>query len=75
LAHRRDLYLTTDNIHKRKTAMPPAGFESAIPASERLQAYAIDRAVTEILATVYGINYGDMTGVQTINLRKYDLNA
>jgi len=34
-ARRRDLYLTTHNIHKRKTSTPPAGFEPAIPASER----------------------------------------
>jgi hypothetical protein len=25
-ARRRDLYLTTHNIHKRQTSMPPAGF-------------------------------------------------
>jgi len=30
-----DLYLTTHNIHKRQTSMPPAVFETAIPASER----------------------------------------
>ena len=35
LVHRRDLYLTTNNTHKRQTFMPPAGFEPAIPASER----------------------------------------
>ena len=28
-------YLTTHNIHKIETSMPPAGFEPAIPASER----------------------------------------
>jgi hypothetical protein len=33
-AHRRDLYLTTHNTHKRQTSMPSAGFEP-IPASER----------------------------------------
>jgi hypothetical protein len=36
-ARRRDLYLTTHNTHKRQTSMPPAGFEQAIPASERPQ--------------------------------------
>jgi hypothetical protein len=30
----RDLYLTAHNILKRQTSMPPAGFETAIPASE-----------------------------------------
>ena len=34
-ARRRDLYQTTHNTHKRQTSMPPAGFEPAIPASER----------------------------------------
>jgi hypothetical protein len=33
-ARRRDLYLTTHNSHKRQTSMPPAGFETEIPASE-----------------------------------------
>ena len=33
---RRDLlYLTTHNIYKKQTFMPPAGFEPAIPASQR----------------------------------------
>jgi len=36
-AGRRDLYLTTYNTHNRQTAMPPAGFEHAIPASRRRQ--------------------------------------
>ena len=45
---RRDLYLTTHNIHKRQTSMYLAGFEPAIPASERTQTHALDRAATEI---------------------------
>ena len=36
-ALRRDLYLTTHNTHNRQTSIPPAGFEPAIPASERPQ--------------------------------------
>ena len=36
-ARRRDLYLTTHNIHNRQTLMPPAGFEPATP-SERVAA-------------------------------------
>jgi hypothetical protein len=47
-ARRRDLYLTTHNTHKRKTSMPPVGFEPAIPASERPQTHALDRAATGI---------------------------
>jgi len=42
-ARRRDLYLTTHNTHNRQTSMPSSGFESAIPASERPQTYALDR--------------------------------
>jgi hypothetical protein len=45
-ARRRDLYLTTNNTPKRQISMPPGGFESAIPASERPQACALDRAAT-----------------------------
>ena len=33
-ARRRDLYLTTHNAYNRQASMHPAGFESAIPASE-----------------------------------------
>ena len=36
------------NIHKRQTSMPPAGFKPAIPASERLQTYALDHVATGI---------------------------
>jgi len=34
--HVAELYLTTHDTHKRKTSIPPAGFEPAIPASEWL---------------------------------------
>jgi len=46
LVSRRDLYLTTHNNHNRQTTMPPAEFEPAVPASERPQAHALDRAAT-----------------------------
>ena len=45
-ARRRDLYLTTHNIHNRQTSMPPVGFEPTISAGERLQTYALGRAAT-----------------------------
>ena len=32
--------------HDRQTSMPPEGFEPTIPASERQQTYALDRAAT-----------------------------
>ena len=34
-AHRRDLYLTTHDTHKRQISMPPVGFEPKISAGER----------------------------------------
>ena len=43
------LYLTTHNTHNSQTSMPTAGFEPAIPASERPQSYALDRAATGIV--------------------------
>jgi len=36
------------NTHNRLASMPPAGFEPTIPAGERPQAHALDRAATEI---------------------------
>jgi hypothetical protein len=54
-AQRRDLYLTTHNSHKRQTAMPPARFEPAIPASERSPTHALDRTVTGIDNLVCGV--------------------
>jgi hypothetical protein len=45
-ARRRYLSVTTHNIHKGHTSMPPAEFEPAVPASERPQNHAIDRVAT-----------------------------
>jgi hypothetical protein len=47
-ARSRDLYLTTHNTHKKQTSMPAAGFEIAIPASERPQTHTLDSATTGI---------------------------
>jgi hypothetical protein len=41
-AHRKDLYPTTQNTHKRQTTMPAAGYESAITASLRSQTHLLD---------------------------------
>ena len=43
---RRDLYLTTYNIHNRQISMPPVGFEPTISTGERPKTYAVDRAAT-----------------------------
>jgi hypothetical protein len=47
-ARNRDLHLKTHNTHKKQVSMPPAGFETAIPASERPQTHTLDRAATGI---------------------------
>jgi hypothetical protein len=64
-ARRRELYLTTHNTHKRQTFMLPGGFEPAIPASERPQTHALDRAATGIGSAIYTVLYycfGDFLG-------------
>jgi len=43
-ARRRDLYLTTYNIHNSRYPCPPVGFEPTVSAGEWPQAYALDRA-------------------------------
>ena len=45
-APRRDLYLTTHNIHNRQISIPRVGFEPTISAGERPKTYALDRAAT-----------------------------
>ena len=40
----KELSLTTHNIHKRQTSMPPVGFEPATSARERPQTDALARA-------------------------------
>ena len=52
-ARRRDIFLITHNTHNRQTSVPPPGFEPAIPASERPQTYALDRAATQIGASSF----------------------
>jgi hypothetical protein len=42
----RDLYLTTHNINKRQTSMPPAGLEPTVPASEWPQTHTLDDGTT-----------------------------
>jgi hypothetical protein len=38
---------TTHNKHNRRTCLPTAGFESAIPAVQRPQTYVIERTATD----------------------------
>jgi hypothetical protein len=46
-SRRRDLYLTAHNCRKRKTSLPPEGFEPTFPVSERPQTHALHRAATK----------------------------
>jgi len=48
-ARRRDLYLKTHNIHKRQTSIPTAGFEPAIPVSEKPQTFSLLNDFKDIL--------------------------
>jgi hypothetical protein len=43
-ARPRNFYLTTHNTHNRQTSVTGAGFEPAIPASERPETRALERA-------------------------------
>jgi hypothetical protein len=45
---RRDLYLSTHSIHKRKTSLLLAGFEPSIPARQRPQTHTLDLATIRI---------------------------
>jgi hypothetical protein len=44
---------TTHNKHTRRTSIPSAGFEPAIPLIKRLQTYALDVKATGIGRQVY----------------------
>jgi len=52
-ARRRDFFLTIHNTHKRQTSVYPVEFECTIPASERPQTHAFERATTGIGACLY----------------------
>jgi len=45
-ARRKNQYVTTHNTHNRQTSRPPVGFETIIPAGERPQTHALERATT-----------------------------
>ena len=47
-ARRRDLYLTTHDIHNRQISMPPVGFEPKISVGERPQAARLLRSWVRI---------------------------
>ena len=57
-ARLRDLYLTIRNTSKREITMPQAGFEPAIPDSERRQTLALDRAIKIHTKIIFVFIYG-----------------
>jgi hypothetical protein len=42
-ARRREVYVTSNNTHKKQATVPPAGFEPTVPPRERLQTHTLDR--------------------------------
>lgn len=54
---RKYLYLTTHNIHMTQTSIIPAGFETAIPASDRPQTLTVGRAATGIGELLFPSHY------------------
>ena len=59
-ASRKDVWLATNNIHKRGTSMSPARFKPAIPGSEWPQTHALDSVATGI------ISMGNITLISSI---------
>jgi hypothetical protein len=57
---------TRHNTDKRQICTSPAGFEPTIPASERSQAYALDRAANISYYTV--VSFMDKCNLLVINL-------
>jgi hypothetical protein len=64
-ARRRNLYLTTRNTHMKQTSMTPAGFEPAIPESERPQTHSLHGAVsgTSILRYLLTLLYSKIHNI------------
>ena len=51
--HRTELYLTTHNTHKGQTSMPPAVYETTIPASYRPQIQQLDGAANRFRCFIH----------------------
>ena len=65
-ARRRDLYLTTRNIHNKHPCCL-AGFEPTVLAGERPQTHALDRAATGIgISCMYGNKKRNITDLEKI---------
>jgi hypothetical protein len=68
LARCRDLSLATHNTNRRETSMSLAGFETAIPGSERPETHALDRATT-------GIGHGRTCGCIYMYIDAFPINV
>ena len=67
-ARRRDLYVTTLKTHKRQTFKLQAGFEPAVPASEKLQTHALEIAANRIESrNIYELKLPDSTNTTSYN--------
>jgi hypothetical protein len=69
-ARRRDIHLTTHSTPKRQTSMHPAGFEPAIPASERTHTVRLPGSTESSYAhqKCILINLGHIKGIARIAL-------
>ena len=59
-ARRRDLYLTTHNIHNRKTSIPAVGFEPTNPVGERPQTYTLFKHLLMLIIELKSAEFIDI---------------
>ena len=74
-ARRREDYVTTNNTHQRQTAMPPAGLETSIPASDLPQTNALDRAAPGIGFVGIAITYTGLSKKMDGIWNRYNLKS
>jgi len=69
--------ITKHTTFTRNKSMHPAGFESAVPASERLQTHALDSAVTGVgdSYTVYPILHRKSCTQNTVSVNSIRVQA
>jgi len=67
-ARSRDLYLIINKTNNRQISIPPAGFETEIPASEGQQTSALDRAASEIGSFLLRHAYTSSVCIKVINV-------
>ena len=70
-ARRRDVYLTSHNIHNRLTTMPAAQFKATTSASDRPQTLALDHSATGIGNWKYVLNWNHRTSTNLTYAHRY----